>query len=343
MQKKLMAMLAVLAFGLNALADACKCGNPECKCGDDCKCTAEKCECAGCDDDAKDALAEEDECNPVSASFGLAFDSKYLTYGVVDGKDPILTPSAEICFFDTLYFGVEAIYDVTKGNGKRGGYGKRAGEWTTLDAIVGLRHDFDLGEELGALSVDVNYIYEYIRRYGHKEFDDGTISTSRNVDDTQYVNLELSLGDLWLEPTLAIERDIMADNGTYVNLEIGHTFTVVGDEEEPVLTLRPAVGQGFGSSKRTYGYFGGYGPSDEKEFEHGGLMDTSVSLTAEWAVCDHVTLSGYVACSDYLFDRKMRHAARNYNADWRSEGAEYDGKYADSFQVVGGLALALDF
>ena len=27
------------------------------------------------------------------------------------------------------------------------------------------------------------------------------------MDDTQYVNLELSLGDLFFEPTLAIERD----------------------------------------------------------------------------------------------------------------------------------------
>ena len=339
MQKKLMTMLAVLAFALSALADTCKCGNPECKCGENCKCTAEKCECAGCNNDAKDAIVEEDdECNFVSASFGLAFDSKYLTYGVVDGKDPILTPSAEICFFDTLYFGVESIFDLTRGNGKRGGYGKRGGEWTTLDAIVGLRHDFDLGEDLGALSVDVNYIYEYIRRYMSKEDSD-----SRAVDDTQYVNLELSLGDLWLEPTLAIERDIMADNGTYVNLELGHTFTVVGDEEDPVVTLRPAVGQGFGDRKRTYGYFNGsYQEHNEtdKTYDHAGLMDTSVSLTAEWAVCDHVTLSGYVACSDYLFDRKMRHAARDYNNDWTTERSD---KYDDSFQVVGGLALALDF
>ena len=44
------------------------------------------------------------------------------------------------------------------------------------------------------------------------------------VGDTQYFTAELSLGDLWLEPTLAFERDIMADNGTYVNFEIGHNI-----------------------------------------------------------------------------------------------------------------------
>ncbi|MBP5790786.1 MAG: hypothetical protein J6W80_00815 [Kiritimatiellae bacterium] len=345
MTTKTMTMIAAATLAAGAFADHCKCGNTACSCGDDCKCAAERCECPGCavDDDAKDALAEE-ETPIVSAEFGLAFDSKYITYGVVDGKDPILTPSAEISFFDTLYFGVESIFDVTKGNGKRGEYGNRAGKWTTLDAIVGLRHDFDLSEDLGALSVDFNYIYEYIRRYGNKEFDDGSVSTSRKVDDTQYLNLELSLGDLWLEPTLAIERDLMADNGTYVNLELGHTFAIVGDEEDPVVTLRPAVGQGFGNSLRTKGYFGDYGNDpDNKVFDHAGLMDTTASLTAEWAICECLTLSAYVACSDYVFDRNMRHAARNYNADWRSEGNDPDKKYHDSFQVYGGLALALSF
>ena len=275
---------------------------------------------ADADTTNESVLVEEKDEFPVSAEFGVSFDSKYMTYGVIDGKDPIVTPSAEISFFDTLYFGVESIFDVTKGNGKRGGWGNRAGQYTTLDSIVGLRHDFDLGETLGALSVDVNYIYEYIRRY------------EDSMDDTQYVNLELSLGDLWFEPMLAIERDLMADNGTYANFEIGHTFTLIDGEEgeeDPVLTLRPAVGQGFGNTQRNRGYF---------DVDHGGLMDTSVSLTAEWAICDCLTLSGYVAYYDYLFDRNLRHAAREYNGSWST--AE---RYSDSYNFVGGLALTASF
>ena len=275
---------------------------------------------ADADTTNESVLVEEKDEFPVSAEFGVSFDSKYMTYGVIDGKDPIVTPSAEISFFDTLYFGVESIFDVTKGNGKRGGWGNRAGQYTTLDSIVGLRHDFDLGETLGALSVDVNYIYEYIRRY------------EDSMDDTQYVNLELSLGDLWFEPTLAIERDLMADNGTYANFEIGHTFTLIDGEEgeeDPVLTLRPAVGQGFGNTQRNRGYF---------DVDHGGLMDTSVSLTAEWAICDCLTLSGYVAYYEYLFDRNLRHAAREYNGSWST--AE---RYSDSYNFVGGLALTASF
>ena len=41
----------------------------------------------------------------VTAEVGLSFDSKYMTYGVVDGKDPILTPSAKATFFDWVYLG----------------------------------------------------------------------------------------------------------------------------------------------------------------------------------------------------------------------------------------------
>ena len=183
----------------------------------------------------------EEEAPIVSAEFGLQFDSKYMTYGVVDGKDPILTPSAQITFVDWLYFGVESIFDVTKGNGKRGDYGNRAGRWTTLDAIVGIAHEFELTEDID-LSVDANYIYEYLRRH-HSD-----------MGDTQYINLELGLTGLWLEPTLVIERDLMADDGTYVNFSLAHTFTLVGDDDDPTLTFTPSVGQGFGNTQRTRGY-----------------------------------------------------------------------------------------
>ena len=298
MTTKLMTMAAVAALASGLFADA---------------------------DTESEVLVEAKDEIPVSAEFGLAFDSKYMTYGVIDGKDPIVTPSAEISFFDTLYFGVESIFDVTKGNGKRGGYGNRAGQWTTLDAIVGLRHDFDLGEKLGALSVDANYIYEYIRRDSNWEAHDGD-----KMCDTQYVNLELSLGDLWLEPALAIERDLMADNGTYVNLEIGHTFALTDD-----LSLRPAVGQGFGNTQRAKGYFE---KADGEVLDHGGLMDTSVSLTAELALGDNLTLSGYVAYYDYLFDSTMRDGARRHNAGWSAAD-----RYRDSYNFVGGLALTASF
>lgn len=262
----------------------------------------------------------------VAVEAGVALDSRYMSYGVIDGKDPIVTPSAQVTLFDYVYFGVSAIYDVTKANGKRGGYGNRAGQWTTLDATVGVAHDFELCESLGALSVDFNYIYEYLRRY-HSD-----------MGDTQYLNLEFSLGDLWLEPTLAIERDLMADDGTYVNFSIGHEFSIIdgaNEDDSPVLAFRPSIGQGIGNSQRAAGYFVKRKGSEEA-LDHGGLMDTTIMGELTWNICENISLTGYVAYSDYLLDGNMRDGARAHNADW---GSACDR----SWNVYGGVALGVSF
>jgi len=281
---------------------------------------------------------EKEDSSPldglISVEAGIAFDSRYITYGVIDGKDPIVTPSAQIKFFDWVYFGVESIFDVTKGNGKRGGYGNRAGKWTTLDAIVGVAHDFDLGDTLGALSVDFNYIYEYMNRYRFYN-EDG--EREKGMDDTQYLNLEISLGDLWFEPALWIERDLMADDGTYVNLSIGHTFPLIdgeGEDDDPVLAFRPSVGQGFGNTLRVR-HYDFYTKSGE-ELDHGGLMDTTIKGELTWNICENLSLTGYVAYSDFWFDANMREGAREHNAAW--------GHSCDhSWNFYGGVALGVSF
>ena len=96
-------------------------------------------------------VEEKDDSPLVAVEAGLAFDSRFMTYNVIDGKDPIVRPSGRITFFDWVYFNVEALFDMTKGNGKRGGYGNRAGRWTILDSSVGLAHD--LRQRVGAYRV----------------------------------------------------------------------------------------------------------------------------------------------------------------------------------------------
>ena len=271
---------------------------------------------------------EEEDDNPldnlVSAEFHIGIDSRYMTYGMIDGKDPVIVPGAKLTLFDWVYFGVESIFDMTKGNGKRGGYGNRAGRWTTLDSMVGIAHEFELGEKAGVLSVDFNYMYEYIERY------------HSNMGDTQYLNLELGLSDgiFWLEPTLWIERDLMADEGTYVNLDLGHDFVIIdgkGEDDDPVLKFRPSIGQGFGNTQRVRGY-----SPEVRTYDHGGVMDTCIKGEFTWNVCDHVALSAYVAYSDFWFDSTMRHCARERNAEW--------GKGCDhSWNFYGGVGVSVEF
>ena len=254
----------------------------------------------------------------VSAEATFAIDSKYMTYGVVDGKDPIARLSGYIALFDWAYVGGEALFDLTKGNGKRTpcAYGNRAGKLTTFDAQAGLAHKFDLGETLGALGVDLYYTYEWLPRH------------HRSLNDTQYLDAEFTLNDLWLEPRLRIERDLMADDGTYANLEIGHTFALVGVGEDAALTFKPSFAQGVGNTLRTRGY--------ALADDHGGFMDTTIKGEFEWAVCDNVTATAYVAYSDYWFDSTLRDGARAYNGAW--------GKGGDhSWNVYGGVGVTVSF
>lgn len=257
-----------------------------------------------------------DEIPIMSAEFSLNFHSKYMYYGVVDGKDPILAAYASATFFDSLYFAIDSYYDLTKGNGKVYEYGNRAGQYTFFDSYIGICREFELGEKIGTLSVDFAYLYEYIRRY-HKE----------PAEDTQYLALTLTLKGHYIVPELYIERDLIADDGTYVNLKLGHTFEITDS-----FSITPSVAQGFGNANRTYGYFS----EDTEGFHHAGLMDTTLKVDFEWAVNDWLSLGAYVAYYDYLFDSNMRQAARNYNSVWERGNDR-------SYNFVGGLSVTATF
>ena len=252
----------------------------------------------------------------MSAEFSLNFHSKYMYYGVVDGKDPIMAAYASATFFDSVYFAIDAYFDLTKGNGKKGEYGNRAGEYTFFDSYVGICREFELGERIGTLSVDFAYLYEYIRRY-----------RDESPEDTQYLALTLGLEGHYIVPELYIERDIMADDGTYVNLSLGHTFEISDS-----FSVTPSIAQGFGNANRTYGYF-----SDTTDgFHHSGLMDTSLRLDFEYTLNEYITFGAYVAYYDYLLDSNMRQAARDYNGEW--------GRGNDrSYHFVGGLSVKASF
>ena len=267
----------------------------------------------------------------VTASAGLAFDSKFMSYGLVDNKDPIVTPSASITFFDWVNFEVAALFDVTK-YGRKAGYSNRGGKYIELDPGASLSHAFT-SEDLEWLPTTVEFSLGYAYEYhpeamGHRTGDPG--------EDTQFVSFEVSLPDLWVEPTFQYERDISRDNGTYLNLELGHAFALIDgarEDDDPILSFRPSIGQGLGNTQRVAGYLVKHGTEDEA-LDHGGLMDTCIKGELTWQISSWLTLSGYVAYYDYLFDRQMRDAARDYEATGRDD---------TSYHFVGGLALNATF
>ena len=269
----------------------------------------------------------------VSAEFSLAFDSKYLSYGFVDNNHPILTPAGELTFFDWVSFGAEAIFDVTK-YGRRAGYTSRQWQYTEFHPTATLSHEFS-PEDFEWLPTTVEFSIGYDYEFHPNSKAKGVIPWDKSIsEDTQFVTFEFGLPDLWFEPAFLYERDIMRDNGTYLNLEIGHTFSLIdGDEEgsDPVLSLRPSIGQGFGNAMRVRAYAT---KADGEPLDHSGLMDTMVKAELEWKVCDFCKLGGYVGYSDFLFDRKVREASRDYEAT---------GNWDHSWNFIAGLALTLNF
>lgn len=269
-----------------------------------------------------------DEQPIVSAEASLAFDSKYLSYGFVDNKDPILTPAASITFFDWVSFEVEALFDVTK-YGHRAGYTSRQWQCTEFHPGASISHSFspeDYEWLPTTIEFSIGYMYEYHPNVKYR----GGDGPDGQADDTQFVTFELGLPDLWIEPTFLYERDIMRDSGTYLNLELGHTFNLLGEEDD-TLTLRPSIAQGFGNAMRVRAYAT---KADGEPLNHAGLMDTMIKAELEWKICDNLKLAGYVGYSDFLFDRKIRDASRNYEAT---------GKWDDSWNFIAGLSATFTF
>ena len=265
------------------------------------------------------------ETSVVSAEVGLAFDSKFMSYGLVDNNDPILTPSAALTFFDWVTLGVEAIFD-TSSYGKRAGYRDHAFRYQELDPGVAIGHAFgpdDAAWLPTTVAFELGYMYEF-----HPKVVD---------DDTQFITFSVGLPDLWFEPTFSYERDIDRDDGTYLNLEIGHTFSVVEGKEEgddDILAFRVSLAQGWGDKRRVVAYLPDVGNDEAEGLGRASMMDTCVKGELTWNITDGVSLGAYAAYYDYLFDSHARNSAKAYEAT---------GSHTDSYSFVMGVSLAVAF
>ena len=249
-------------------------------------------------DDIGDSCAsqsgEEEQCAYVKGSVSLDFASKVLSYGLPDADRPNLLPYGELTFFNALSVGSRLYFDLTD-FGDRMGRGDRTCDFWEVDFPVDLRTRFspeDFGWLPTSVELGVGYRYEYHPPRTH-------------IADTQFWLADVSLPDLWIAPCFSYERDVVRDNGTYLNFSLSKEIEIFDD-----VSLVPSISQGWGDVKRVADYLPA--PDMIWRLEHAGLMDTVFKFELIWTVADRVSISFFAAYSDFLFDRTIREASRNY-------------------------------
>lgn len=260
-------------------------------------------------------------------SVGLDFCTKQLTYGLIDNPHPILTPSAALSFGNddwfTLELGVEAIFDTTNWGAKDGGYNNRKWKYQELAPGITLSRTWDTADWLGsALDTALNYTYEYHPK-GCKKPD-----ADFSNPNTQWLNLEISAGDFWLQPTFALEYQLMRqgatdeDNGKgglYATFSIAHDFDLGAAMglDEGTLTLTPTLGIGMANKKRNLCDFG--------ENETFMFRDGFGVLELAWAPFEGFAITPYVGFNQQL-DSKAK-----------------DATGSDDFVAYGGIGVSYEF
>ena len=272
--------------------------------------------------------AEGDNGWTIGGGATLDFTSKQLTYGLIDNPHAIVTPSVELSIANdewfTLTLSVDAIFDTTNYGAKDGGYADRRWKYQELTPGITLSRNWDTTDLLGStLDTAINYTYEYHPRSCNKPWNDWS------NPDTQWLNLEIGLPDLWLQPAFTLEYQLVRQGpedeetgkgGIYATFSVAHDFDLGADclgLEEGMLTLTPTLGLGIANRDRNEADFG--------ERDSFMFRDGFASLELAYTPIEGFTIAPYVGCH-YQLDSD----ARNVVGD-------------DDFVAYGGVALSYSF
>ena len=230
----------------------------------------------------------------VAGDVTVSYETKHLSYGLVDADDPVFKPYGELRFLGHASVGSRFFID-TSHYGEKVGRGDCAWDFWEIDFPAYVWHMFrkeDFAWLPTSVRLDAGYRYEYHPpRTGYH--------------DTQFWVADVSLPDLWLVPTFSYERDTVNDDGTYLWLSLAHDFALAEG-----VNLNLMVSQGWGDRKRVRGYLPS--PDLKGRLDRAGLMDTWLKASLDWAICENLKVSVFVAYVDFLFDRHIRDAARRY-------------------------------
>lgn len=241
---------------------------------------------------------------------GLDYSSKQVTRGLIDNEEGIATASASI---DWMGFSaeVDGIFNTTD-IAKEEGYD--AWDNTEVDYIVGYGYTF--GADDYGLFTDIELALDYTY-----EWDNG--GDFEDDDHVQYLHASIGLPEVFLAPTLAGEWMLDQFHGQYYTIELSHGFDLVagdGEDADPMLALNLSVVQGLANDDYN---------EDDLGKDFWALRDTTFTATLDWAVCDHLTVSPYIASAD-TFSGTVRDAAKCE-------------KHGDAGHIWGGVAISASF
>ena len=277
---------------------------------------------------AQEVALEETPAWAIGGAASVDFCSKQLTYGLVDNPHAIVTPSVELSIANDDWFAltlsVDAIFDTTDFGAKEGGYNDRRWKYQELTPGLTLSKSWDTARLLGSvLETSVNYTYEYHPRSCNKP------RLGYENPDTQWLNLELALPDLWFQPAFTLEYQLARQGaegetdgkgGIYATFSVAHDFDIGADFlglGEGTLVLTPTLGVGMANKDRNR--------ADFEENESFMFRDGFASLELAYSPVDGLTIAPYVGCHQQL-DSKARDAAG-----------------PDDFVAYAGLALSYAF
>lgn len=242
-------------------------------------------------------------------SIGVDYVSHKMSRGIVDNDEPVMTAMA-VAEWQGFMLEVDGIFNTTD-IAKEDGFDS----WDNIeiDYIIGYGYAFD-AEEYGlptTIEVAVDYMYE---------FDQG--GNGEN-DYVQYIHGAIALPDIFLSPTIAGEWMLDQFHGQFYSLELSHGFDLIageGEDADPVLALTLSFCQGLADS--------GYN-NDDLGKDSWALRDSTFMATLDWAVCENLVISPYIAYCD-TFDGSVRDLVSEANG-------------GDANQIYGGVAIGASF
>lgn len=223
-------------------------------------------------------------------SVGLDYSSKQVTRGLIDNEEGIVTASAAI-EWQGFTAEVDGLFNTTD-EMKEDGYDS----WdnTEVDYILGYGYTFGADDYGIFTDVEVAFDYTY-------EWDNG--GDFEDNDHVQYLYASVGLPEIFLAPTLAGEWMLDQFHGQYYSLEFSHGFDLIageGEDADPVLALNLSLAQGLANDDYN---------EDDLEKDFWALRDTTLTATLDWAACEYITVSPYVAYTD-TYSGTVRKAAK---------------------------------